>query len=147
MRRGLFVGEEFDAVCMFQVLDHLPDPNEVLAACMEVLRPGGVLLCLNHNIEAISARLLRERSPIVDVEHTYLYSPSTMKLILEKNGYRVVELGSARNVVSIEYLNHLMPLPRQVKSLVAAVSRRTGVSHMTVRAPLGNLYAIAQKPI
>ena len=34
----------YDAVCSFQVLEHLADPAKFLAACCTLLRPGGKLL-------------------------------------------------------------------------------------------------------
>ncbi len=36
-------GETFDAVCGFQVLEHVNRPRELLAAMVQVLEPGGVL--------------------------------------------------------------------------------------------------------
>lgn len=37
-------GETFDAVCGFQVLEHVHHPRELLAAMTKVLEPGGVLI-------------------------------------------------------------------------------------------------------
>jgi len=34
----------YDAVCTFQVLEHVAKPGEFLQACCEVLRPGGLLV-------------------------------------------------------------------------------------------------------
>ncbi len=34
----------YDAVCSFQVLEHVPNPGEFLGACCALLRPGGKLL-------------------------------------------------------------------------------------------------------
>ena len=82
-RPGLFPEASFDAICMFQVFDHLADPAGVLDGCFRVLRDGGMVLALNHNVEAWSARLLGRRSPIIDVEHTFLYSPRTMRRLFE----------------------------------------------------------------
>jgi len=47
----------------------VPNPAALLDACFAALRPGGLVLSSNHNITAVSARLLGERSPIVDIEH------------------------------------------------------------------------------
>jgi SAM-dependent methyltransferase len=37
-------GETFDAVCGFQVLEHVHHPRELLAAMVQILEPGGVLV-------------------------------------------------------------------------------------------------------
>ncbi|WP_046745293.1 class I SAM-dependent methyltransferase [Kordia zhangzhouensis] len=36
--------EEFDVVCNFQVLEHVPNPNEFINACLETLKKGGLLI-------------------------------------------------------------------------------------------------------
>src|ERR1700693_1463054 len=82
MKPGLFKPGEFDTACMFQVFDHLPQPGALLDQIHTVLGASGVLLCFNHNVRSLFARVLGDRSPIVDIEHCYLYSPETMKLML-----------------------------------------------------------------
>jgi len=146
MRPGLFAAEQFDVVCMFQTFDHIADPNALLDECVRVLKPGGFLLCLNHDVEALSARLMGERSPIVDVEHPVLYSQKTMARLLGAHGFEVAAGGPARNRVSARYLTWLAPLPGAVKRRVLSWLKGARVGRITVSAPLGNLYAIARKP-
>ena len=146
MRPGLFRPGEFDVVCLFQVFDHVPDPGTLLDACFVALRPGGLVLSLNHNIKAVSARLLGERSPIVDIEHTYLYSPATMQRIFAAHGFHIRKAGSVRNQYSLRYLVRLLPLPARLKSTALDWMRRHAIGGLRMRVPLGNLYLVAQKP-
>ena len=146
MRPGLFHAGEFDAIAMFQTFDHISEPTALLAECLRVLKPGGLLLAFNHDVEAPSARLLGERSPIVDVEHPFLYSRTTLTRLLETNGFRVREAGVARNRLSLRYLGWLLPLPGGVKGALLKGLTALRVGAITLSLPLGNLFVVAQKP-
>ncbi len=145
MQAGLFPEASFDVICLFQVLDHIPNPNDVLAECHKILKPGGFILCLNHNINAISAKILRERSPIVDIEHTYLYSPTTIKRLFKKHRFIPKCIKPVWNSYSLHYLIWLLPLPTSIKRLFLWGAKCPGIKRIHLTVPLGNLYIIAQK--
>lgn len=146
MRPGLFEPESFDAITLFQVLDHMPDPGALLTECLNVLRPGGVILAFNHNAAAWSARLLKERSPIIDVEHTYLYTPDTMRRLFSGVGFEVDSVDGVRNTYSTAYLMHLIPMPRALKQSLIPRWRRTSLGQRQLTVPLGNLCLLARRP-
>src|SRR5579872_4855170 len=106
-RDGLFPEASFDVVCGFQVFDHLANPNQTLAACRRILRPGGLVFFIHHDIGAWTHRLLKERSPIVDVEHVYLYDRDTMSRILAKNGFEVLRVFRVSNRYPIYYWTNM----------------------------------------
>lgn len=145
MRSGLFEPSTFDVVCMFQVFDHISAPGPMLDECLRVLRPGGVLLILNHDIDAFSARLLGERSPIIDIEHTYLYSKATLSRLVSDHGFSVRETGSVFNIYSLHYLTRLLPFPNFFKNRLLAFLKASGLVRITISVPLGNLFLIAAK--
>jgi SAM-dependent methyltransferase len=147
MRPGLFATGEFDVICIFQVFDHIPDPGRLLDECLNVLRPGGLIVSLNHNARSISARILGERSPIVDLEHTYLYSPDTMRRIVAAHGFDVVSVASVLNTYSLRYLMQLVPMPRGIKKRILASLGKTVLGDVTLSVPLGNLCLIGRKPV
>lgn len=144
-REGLFKPESLDVVCIFQVMDHLPDPVEVLNGVRSVLRPGGLLLAIQHNAEAISARVLGEGSPIVDVEHTYLYAPDTLSRLCGKAGLSLCDAGACWNRYSLSYLTHLLPARTPLKGGLTGLLAATGLGKLPLLAPLGNFFLIARK--
>lgn len=146
MRAGLFEPGSIDVITLFQVLDHMPDPAGLLEECRRALRPGGAILAFNHNASAWSARLLKERSPIIDVEHTYLYTPDTMRRLFTKVGFDVVSVDGVRNTYSIAYLLHLVPLPRRLKEALIPRLRQTSFGRRQLTVPLGNLCLLARRP-
>ncbi len=145
MRAGLFEPGQFDTVCLFQVFDHLPEPGALLDEVNTVLSTGGVLLCFNHNVGSLSSRMLGERSPIIDIEHCYLYSPATMKLIFERHGFDVVDTGAASNTLSLRHFLHLLPAPAGLKQRLLIAADRTRAGRLPMRLPLGNLYTVGRK--
>jgi SAM-dependent methyltransferase len=145
-RPGLFPAERFDTVAMFQVFDHLPDPAMVLEECFRILKPGGMILGLNHNAAAFSARLMGERSPIVDIEHTYLYTPDTMTKIFTRHGFRVAARGAVFNEYSLQYLTQLVHLPARIKPGALSFLKSSGIGRIRFNVPLGNMFVIGQKP-
>lgn len=145
MHPGLFDAEQFDVICMFQVFDHILDPAALLNESSRVLAPGGMILCLNHNVEAFSARILKERSPIVDIGHTYLYSPRTLSRMFTAHGFAVRHVGSVFNRYTVRYLAHLAPIPRVLKGAFLAFLKFTRVGRIRIFVPLGHLWLVAQK--
>ena len=145
MENGIFEPESFDVICLFQVLDHLPDPLAVLAECHRLLKKQGFLLALNHNINAISAILFGERSPIIDVEHTYLFSPSTMQQLSEKAGFKVRQQGVVFNAYSLHYLARLLPINENHKKALLSIFEKSHLGEISLKYPLGNQYLVGQK--
>ena len=143
---GVVEPATFDVVCFFQVFDHVPDPGAVLDEALKALRPGGLILCLNHNVRAVSARLLGERSPIIDIEHTYLYDPATIRRLAEAHGFHTLHVGSVTNTYSPAYIAQLLPLPRVVKRGLRQATSLPAIRSMSVRVPLGNMYFIGRRP-
>jgi len=141
-----FPPEQFDAVTFFQTLDHVPDPNIFLQNCFKVLKKGGFIFAINHNIQSFPARLLKERCPIIDIGHAYLYDLHTMRLIFQKNGFSVLDVFRAKNTVSLNYFLQLLPLPFFFKSFLQTCSRWLNLDALTFPIYLGNLGIIARKP-
>jgi SAM-dependent methyltransferase len=145
MRKGLFEEEQFDVICMFQVLDHIADPASLLEECVRLLKPGGLLLILNHNIQAVSAKIMRERSPIIDIEHTYLYSPDTISLLLSNHKILIRNIASAYNTYPLQYLLSLVPFWAPAKKALLSFLGNTFIGRIQMSVPLGNMVVVAQR--
>ena len=145
MKPGLFTSRLFDVICMFQVFDHISDPNALLSECHNLLKPGGLLLILNHNVEALSARVFGKLSPIIDIEHTYLYSAKTISQLTEQNGFKTRAGGPVWNDYTLKYLSRLLPLPDSCKRALLVFLNTTHLGRLRLKMPIGNLWIAIQK--
>jgi SAM-dependent methyltransferase len=133
----------FDLICLFQVFDHIPNPNEFLEICHKLLKPKGILVIMNHDVLSSSAKFLGERSPIFDIEHTYLYDKNTMRQILVNNHFRIRTIYSPQAIMTFRYIMRLLPLPKVVKRFFSNL--KCPLIDWTVKFHPGNICAIAVK--
>lgn len=145
-KKGQFRKESVNLICLFQVLDHIPDPNGFLLECNKILTTGGAVLCINHNVDGLSAKLLAERSPIFDIEHTYLYNKTTLPEIFRKNDYTIKKVFDVTNSYPLSYWLRMFPLPFTVKKLLEKFLTLIRLSDRKIWINAGNIGIFAQKP-
>lgn len=89
----LNTGEKrFDVVTMFEVLEHLNRPYEYLLKVRDILRKKGVFIITTPNFNCITRLLLQEKWSLVSQQHTLYFTEKTVKSLLNRCGFRVVEL-------------------------------------------------------
>jgi SAM-dependent methyltransferase len=137
-------GKKFDLVCTFHTLDHLSDPAEFLKHCREVVADDGLIYIIVHDVEALQAKLLGEKSPIIDIEHIYLFSLRTLRQALEKNGFEVVSAGNLKNSYPVDYWLKMFPMPEKPKNWVRGLCRHLGVADLAPAIAAGNIFAVGR---
>jgi SAM-dependent methyltransferase len=134
-------------LCSFMTLEHMGDPREFVSSAYELLEPGGVLAVVVHNRRAPLNRLLGLRSPIIDVEHLQLFSPQSVRTLLERAGFVSIDLQSIRNTYPLRYWLCLTPLPAIVRTGIAGILDRIGLSDTQFSLRVGNMLAVGTKPL
>jgi SAM-dependent methyltransferase len=92
-----FDAETFDVVCMWDTIEHLAAPDEVLSRAAALLRPGGTLYLTTGDIGSWNARWRGPRwRQIHPPSHVNYFSRRTIVTVLDRTGYDVVGLERAR---------------------------------------------------
>ena len=146
MKAGVLADNSFEVGTMFHTLDHLTDPVSTLKDCMNALQKGGVFIVAIHNERSWSARLMGERSPIIDVEHTHLYTRKSGEALFKKVGFIDVRSGAYNNHYSLAYILHLIPISRTFRKRVLDSPIGTLLGKIKVVVPLGNMWVAGTKP-
>jgi SAM-dependent methyltransferase len=145
MKAGVLADNSFEVGTMFHTLDHLTDPVSTLKDCADALQKGGVFVVAIHNERSWSARLMGERSPIIDVEHTHLYTRKSGEALFKKIGFIDVRSGAYNNHYSLAYILHLIPISRTFRKRVLESPIGTLLSKIKVVVPLGNMWVAGTK--
>lgn len=82
----------FDAVCLWDVLEHVADPEAFLARAVTALRPGGLLALNVPNLQSWIARALGRRWPLLLPEHLFFFSPASLRFLLGRQGIAAPDL-------------------------------------------------------
>ncbi len=91
-----FPADHFDAISMFDVLEHLPMPKPYLREIHRIMKPGGVLIIETPNSNGFFAKFLyRERSDIVKPRaHICLYGPKSIRRLLSEVKFSKVSIST-----------------------------------------------------
>jgi SAM-dependent methyltransferase len=86
----VFDAEEFDAIVMVHVIEHLDHPLAELKEIYRVLKPGGRFICETPRYDTLMFALLgrRERS-LACSGHVYFFTTGTLAAMGEKAGFQV----------------------------------------------------------
>jgi 2-polyprenyl-3-methyl-5-hydroxy-6-metoxy-1,4-benzoquinol methylase len=78
----------FDVVTLWQVLEHLPYPFNVLKEVHRILKPGGLVVASTPDIEGIPAKILRKRWWNIRKLHLNQFTTETLMDILQNAGFK-----------------------------------------------------------
>lgn len=87
-------GKPFDAVTLWDVLDHVPDPASLVQKAERLLRPGGILGLHVGDRESLFARLMGKRWHLyIPPTHLTFFSRRSIVSLLRKSGFAVDRYG------------------------------------------------------
>ncbi len=108
---GLFPDESFDAVVLWDVIEHVPDPAELMRRVASLLKPGGLVGLSTGDVDSLLARLTGPSWHLYNLpEHLSFFSPATMQSLLQTAGLRVRRLDHAGARYTCEYLAYRLKI-------------------------------------
>jgi SAM-dependent methyltransferase len=140
-----FEAQSFDFICCFMTLEHVRDPQDLVSAAYRLLRPGGAIALVTHDYRSVVNRVLGSRSPIIDIEHMQLFSPRSIRRILDTNGFGNIEVVSFRNRYALKYWVRLMPFGQSIKAKVIRILDFFGLSGLKLSINVGNVMSVGYR--
>lgn len=85
-----FEDASFDVVCLWDVLEHVPEIDTFLEHIHRMLAPGGVIAIQSPNIASVMARQAgSDWSWLLLPQHVWHFTPSSMNATLTNRGFNV----------------------------------------------------------
>ena len=141
-----FQPDSFDFICCFMTLEHVRDPHEIVSAASRLLRPGGAIALVTHDYRSGINRLLGRRSPIIDIEHMQLFSPISIRQLLQRNGFESIGVNSFQNRYTLRYWMRLLPLSVGLKQKLIHGLGAVGLAEIKISLNVGNMLSFGYRP-
>ena len=84
--------EKYDIVIMRHLLEHIEDPESVIKKVRTFIKPGGVLLVVIPNINAIGRYMFKENFEWVLPWHLHFYNPKNLARFLTKQQFDEIKV-------------------------------------------------------
>lgn len=138
----------FDALTMWDVIEHVPDPSAELAKAYKLLNPGGYIAVHTMNVDSLMARLLKSRWPWFMAMHIHYFSQKTLTQMMTNNGFEIVWVGTRGRYLRLNYLaSRLEGLNRGLGRFAHAVINGLGIAQIAVPVNFGDLFTVyGRKP-
>ena len=135
----------FDVICFFQVIEHIVDLNDFLIGCLKSLKKGGIILCIAHDSNAFFPKILKDRCPIINNEHIWIFNKETLKKIFLKYNFQIIKVGPVANIYSLTYWFKMMPIPKFFKKFIFNLLSFLKIANKRISIKAGNIFIVAKK--
>lgn len=124
-----FEPASFDMICLWDVLEHLPDPKGSLLKIKPLLRQNGVLLINYPDIGTWQAKLAGRFYWWILSVHLHHFSRDTIKKVCDRTGYKVFHFQRYWQTLQIGYLEEMaihykIPLSKLLKHMTPRILQR-----------------------
>ena len=135
----------FESIFCFMTMEHVYHPLKVLKKSYSCLKKNGFIALVIHDVDFILHKILKKKSPIIDIEHLQLFSKKTIIYALKRVGYKNIETQYIKNTYRIIYWLSLLPIPKFFKNLIVKILIIFGLSNVRLTINVGNILVVAYK--
>jgi len=124
-----FSKDEFDIITMWDVIEHVIDPNKILIDVRKVLKSNGFLVIRVPNGDSLDFKLFGKYWAGLDApRHYYVFTEESLQRLLKSNGFIIVSssyhIGGYLNAItSLEFFLNDLIIPLKIKEFVLKILR------------------------
>jgi 2-polyprenyl-3-methyl-5-hydroxy-6-metoxy-1,4-benzoquinol methylase len=104
LKKNSFNENSFDIISLWDVIEHLTDPNEVLQIIGKILKKDGILIINYPDYSSKIAKLLGSLWPFWLDVHLFYFTNSTIKNLLTKNNFTISSISRHYQYLELGYI-------------------------------------------
>lgn len=95
---------QFDVLTMWDVIEHVADPNGEIARAGQLLKSGGTIAIHTMDVSSLTARLMGQRWPWYMDMHIHYFSQDSLGRLLQKHNFELIWSGTQGRYLRLGYL-------------------------------------------
>jgi len=96
---------QFDVITMFDVIEHLPEPDAVLALAVRHLKPGGILVITTGDFASIAARAMGPKWRLMTPpQHLWFFTRDSIRTMGASVGLTMIDFSHPAKVVPLSLI-------------------------------------------
>jgi SAM-dependent methyltransferase len=142
-----FQAGSFQTLLLWDVIEHMPDPQATLQQAQALLAPGGVLSVITPDCESGLARMMGKywMEYAKPTEHIYFFSARTLEDTARRAGFQKIAATTAGKQVSVDFLIKRLADHAPVFSFLKTALGQTLRSRTLYLDPKDKMHLIFQK--
>ena len=135
----------FEWVTLWDVLEHIPNPSQLLDEVFRLLKPGGYCVLTFPDFGSLARRMLGEKWPFLLNVHLLYYTQKTLSRHLAQAGFKVLFTKPHWQDLQLNYVieraSDYIPLLKKINPLLNALR----IGSLPMRYTVGQSLLVAQK--
>ena len=133
----------FDAITLWDLLEHVADPVLFLRLCAPLLKPRGYLFANVPDLDSVQSRILGSRWPLLLPEHLNYFNPSSLRMCGDKAGLQWIGFCRRPVAFSVDYILYRLGQHRTPGApFVQRLARNLGIANRLIWAYLGEICGV-----
>lgn len=139
----------YEAITMWDYIEHSLDPRGEIEKAHDLLRPGGVLALSTGDADSLVGRLSGSRWHLLTPRHhNFFFGSSTLRQLLRRSGFEVVWMRHPASWYSVAHLAYKLDRTIRVRSIGPLASRiaTSRAGRIGVPANLFDIVTVVARP-
>ena len=136
-----------DLVCMYDLIEHVPNPQEAIRKVSEIIKPNGHIHLVTPDCGSLSRKLFKDSwFHYKPKEHLYYFDQETMRKMLTENGFEIEWIGSSTSHMTFGDIVKRFEryFGETIIGFLIKFLSLVGLAELIVPLKIGNLEAIAR---